>query len=119
VVNWPDEPDEDDPESRLATPETELPSVPEVEIPTPSKTEADASPELKRAFWGAVLLANVGVAGVTIGPMLIFFRGDWTFGLALVGLGVLSLVRTYTVYRSFVHRDQNGNGDEADAGRGE
>jgi hypothetical protein len=108
VVDWLDDPGEDDHEERWGSPETDLPSVPEVEIPTPSKTAADAGPELKRAFWGAVVLANVGVAGITIGPMLVFFRGNWTLGLALVGLGVLALVRTYTVYRSFVNRDGAG-----------
>jgi hypothetical protein len=121
---WPDEPEEPDPEQRWGSPELDLPRVPTVDVPesTPGDDTA-VDPEIQRTFWTAVVLANVAVFGVTVGPMLVYFRGRWLVGLGLVGVGLVALARTYTLYREFqaVHDDDEtapaGAEDEGDGSR--
>jgi hypothetical protein len=90
---WPDEPDEPDPEARLA------PDGPR--IPTPDVDPADVDPELRATFWRSVVLANVALMGLALGAMLVAFRGWWTAGAASVAVGLLASVRLYQVYRAF------------------
>lgn len=107
----PDDPEDDNPlqkwldaEERLSSEpadsgriaEESAPGAPEVDL-----EEVDVTSETSRYFWAAVVLANVGLAGVSIGLMLIGFRGQWTVGGAVLLLGVLALARTYHVYRQF------------------
>jgi hypothetical protein len=89
----PEEPDEDDPENRWGNPEEELVAVPEVSVPDGEGSDVD--PELYRTFWAAVLFANIGLAGITIGPMLAYFRGEWDLALLFVVIGLFGLARTY------------------------
>ena len=121
---WPDEPDEPDPEARWGNPEEDLVSVPSVETRAPESgsegggVEIDA--EVARLFWAAVVYANVAVAGVTIGPLLVAFRGQLTVGGVAIVVGLLALYRTYDLYRTHQARVVNGDGDgdEADDGDG-
>jgi hypothetical protein len=104
---WPNEPDEPNPEDRWGDPERELVRVPKApEAPTPSASEDDVPEEVARNFWAAVIFANVGLFGVSLGAMLIGFRGQWFWGGAAFLVGVLALLRTYLQYRSFVTRDE-------------
>lgn len=84
----PDEPDEPD----LG------PDVPDVAPPDegffgPEDTPAD----VLKAFWSLVVLFNVGLFAVSLGIMLIGFRGAWAFGGAFLAVGLLALARG--VYR--------------------
>jgi hypothetical protein len=97
-----DEPDEFSPEKRWGDPERDLPNVPEA----PQGDEID--PELQRAFWASVVLANVALGGLSLGLMLIYFRGQWTVGLGAVGLGAFALARTYLYYRQ-ISRERLGD----------
>jgi len=111
---WPDEPEEEDPEARWGDPEHDLPSVPTATAPEPP--DADVDPELYKTFWAAVIFANVALFGLAVGPMVIGFRGDWTMGLVLIGIGLFGLYRTWAYYVSFRDRDSDGGRDrEADA----
>jgi hypothetical protein len=106
VLHWPDEPDEDDPEDRWPDPERELPSVPEapsvgVDIPRVGTPESEVDAGTQQAFWTAVVLANVGVAGATIGPLVAYFRGELLVGAGAFALGALALGRTYLTVREF------------------
>lgn len=100
-----------DPEERWGNPEEDLVDVPEVEPPTvrnpaddlPDATEVDS--EIQSAFWGAVVYANVALLGVSLGLMLVGFRGQWRWGGAAVLVGVLAAFRTYQTYRAFRNRD--------------
>ena len=102
---WPDEPDEFDP-SNLGP---EIPSAPD-----PSTGEVDASPELLRAFWAAVLFANVGLLGVSLGPMLIFLDGRTDLGLSVFLVGVVGLLFCYRQYHGYMNRDDRDDTDEDD-----
>lgn len=107
---WPDEPDEPDPEADLPDPERELApgsaSAPVV--------DADVDPETAKAFWSCVVLANVGLLLVSLGPMLAFFRGMVRVGAVLTVVGVLAFVRTYYRYRSYVE-SRRADDDELEA----
>lgn len=105
---WPDEPDEFDPQSLGP----EIPSAPD-----PTDDDVEVSAELVRAFWSAVLFANVGLLGVSLGPMLAYFEGRTNVGLAVFLIGVLGLAFSYRRYHGYMNRDE---GDDAeDEGDGE
>lgn len=93
---WPDEPDEENPESHWGDPERDLPKVPEVRTPG---SDSSADPELVKLFWASVIAANVGLLGVSLGLLLVFFEGDWTYGGLSVAVGAFGFLRTYTYYR--------------------
>ena len=110
---WPDEPEEENPESRWGDPERDLPRIPEVATPDPGESSAD--PELLKLFWASVVAANVALFGLALGPMLIFFRGDWLLGGASVAVGAFALYRTYTYYRRVrARRDDGGDAPDGD-----
>jgi len=104
---WPDEPEEPDPgpdpESRLDDPERDLPR-----IPTPDTDESDVDPDILATFWRSVLLANVALFCAALGPMLIYFRGQWAAGFASVGVGTVAGLRLYQHYRAFEERHGDG-----------
>jgi hypothetical protein len=109
---WSDEPEEFDPEHRWGRPERDLPSVPVA--PKPETAETDVDPELFKTFWASVIFANLALFGLSLGAMLIGFRGNWTVGLVLVAVGTFALVRTWAYYVSF--RDRDGDEDDDRAG---
>lgn len=121
---WPDGFDEETPESRWGNPERELPRVPEPPAP-PDTAENEAPAAVAAAFWGVVLLVNVGLFAVALGPMLIFFRGQWDWGGGLLVFGALALGHAYRRYRRF-RREQDAeevaaeaDGDGADRREGD
>lgn len=101
---------EPDPAERWGNPEEDLVSIPEQEIPEvenpadrlPDASEAD--PAVQSAFWKAVVYANVALFGVSLGLMLVGFRGQWRWGGAAVLVGLLAGVRLYQTYRAFRDR---------------
>lgn len=96
---WPDEPSEFNPDS--LGPGSEL---------STGNDEYDVDGDTFRAFWGAVVMANVALFGLTVGPMLMFFRGNYTVGGLLFVVGLGSLVRTYTTYRSYQTDESDDEG---------
>lgn len=91
------EPEEWDPEADLHDP-----TVDGLTIPSVSTDEADAPPDVRRTFWTVTLVVNVAVLFVSIGPMLIYFRGWTREGLALIVAGLVLFGLAYSRYRSFV-----------------
>jgi len=96
---WPDEPEETNPESRWGDPERDLPRIPE-----PAVAEKDVDPEILETFWRSVVLANVALFGLSLGPMLVYFRGWWLWGGAAIAVGALAGLRVYQHYRAFERR---------------
>ena len=62
-------------------------------------------PAIIVGFWSLVILFNIGLFGLTVGPMLIYFRGDWSLGGALLGLGALATIHGLYKYRSLRQRE--------------
>ncbi|MDZ7746161.1 MAG: hypothetical protein U5K28_06490 [Halobacteriales archaeon] len=56
---------------------------------------ADVDEALARDFYSAVLLANVGLFGVTLGALLASVRGQFVFGGVVLLVGISALARTY------------------------
>jgi hypothetical protein len=102
------------------------PDVPEVDIPTVSipgeeeegnaaedddaeddaVDEADAfdtdvDPEVSRTFWRLVVVFDVAFLALALGPMFIYFEGDWNVGGPLVALGAVSFLYGVREYRAF------------------
>ena len=104
---WPDEPDEPeepDPEARWGSPEEDLVSVPSVEIPGEGEEEGagvEIDGDLAKLFWVTVVYANVALAGISIGLLLVAFRGQWGWGGGAVAVGLFALYRTYDLYRTY------------------
>ena len=117
-----------DPERRGGDPETDLPNVPRVRIPGQDEDEslqsefeddapeftADVNPEQTRLFWGAVVLANVGIASVALGAMLIYFRSQTLIGVGAVLLGIGALSRVYAIHREYTTTDWSADDDSAE-----
>ena len=114
---WPDEPDEPDPESRWGDPENDLVSIPSVEGPAVAEPgdEIEVDSEVAKFFWVSVVYANVALGGVSIGLLLVWFRGQWTVGGGAVVVGCFALYRTYDLYRTYQTEVVEGSDDPADA----
>ena len=121
---WPDEPDEPDPESRWGDPEEDLVSIPSVEGPAAAEPadpddEIDVDSEVAKFFWVSVVYANVALGGVTIGLLLVWFRGQWTVGGVAVAVGCFALYRTYDLYRTYQAEVLGESDDPADTTDGD
>lgn len=107
-----DESDETD-DGLLGDPERFEPSlgpdVPEVDIPGQGDADDagettdlemfpdDVEPEVSRTFWRLVVVFDVALLALAVGPMFIYFRGNWELGSRLLILGGVTLA--YGVYR--------------------
>lgn len=94
-------------------PRVDIPSVddPSDSLPDPSRVD----PDIQQPFLAAVVYANVALLGVSLGLMLVGFRGNWRVGGAAIAIGVLAAVRVYQTVRAFKQRDRDGD----DAGEGD
>lgn len=103
----PHEPD-DDHEPEPPEFDTEIPDVePDVDgFLGPS----DVPTELLTAFWSLVVLFNVGLLATSLGAMLVWFRGDLTYGGGLLAVGLLALAHGSYKYLS-TDPDRLGGGD--------
>ncbi|MFC4358788.1 hypothetical protein ACFO0N_12625 [Halobium salinum] len=108
----PDEPDEWSAEKRWGDPERDLPKVPEAPS-TRDTSENEVSADVAATFWGVVFIVNIGLFAVALGPMLVFFNGQWEWGGGLFAFGVLALGHAYSRYRTF-KRDQEAKEREGD-----
>ncbi|MFC6787644.1 hypothetical protein ACFQFH_17825 [Halobaculum halobium] len=96
-------------------PRVEIPSVgdPSDSLPDPSTVD----PAIQRPFLAAVVYANVALLGISLGLMLVGFRGDWRFGGTALVVGVLAGIRVYQTVRAFKQRkrdEDDDGGDDAD-----
>lgn len=113
------EPDpEPDPEADLPDPESELPTVPAVDIPEPEPGEV--SSELLGGFWVLVLLFNAALLLVSLGTLMVVFDVERPIGALVALLGLLLARRGYNRYRVLDERHRAGeltggaDGDDAE-----
>ncbi|MFC7226664.1 hypothetical protein N0B31_04555 [Salinirubellus salinus] len=95
---WPDEPKEFDPNSLGP----DIPKAPAA----PNLADRDAPRDVANAFWAAVIFANVGLLGVSLGPMLWYFEGMAQLGGGIFLVGVVALGMTYRRYYAFMNREK-------------
>lgn len=116
----PSDDDSDLPEDAEPEPPDLGPEVPSVDVPGPDEgltesltPESDVDPETHRTFWRLVVVIDVALLALTVGPMLIYFEGDWRRGLAMVSLGLVVSVYGLRTYRGYMAEDA-GNQDASD-----
>jgi hypothetical protein len=106
----PNEPDEaypePDPEADLENPEEDLTSVPEPPKPPEPMPESEVPDDLLKSFWALVLLANVALFGLTVGPMALYFYPDPRLGTALLAVGAFAALAGARRFRE-VQRTQD------------
>lgn len=64
--------------------------------------QADVQKMPAPTFWGfisALILAQVGIAAVSLGLLYAGILGQWTLGGVLFAVGVVALVATVIIYR--------------------
>lgn len=99
----------DDPSENLGA-ENLAPDPPTV--PDTSANEAD--PGLKKRFWSLVLVFNVALFGMSLGLMVVGFRGRWKIGGAIFAVGAFAFLRGWRGYRK-VSAEVEASADGEDA----
>ena len=92
----------DNPADNLGT-EDLVPEPPSV--PDTSKKEDEADTELKKQFWSLVLIFNVALFGMSLGLMVVGFRGRWQVGGAIFLAGAFAFLRGWHQYQQVADGD--------------
>jgi len=69
--------------------------------PVEADAAADVDTVVFRTFWGAVLSINVAMAAISIGLLVIYFRGDWDLGGLALAVGAVAAVAAVRFHRIF------------------
>lgn len=78
--------------------------VPSVEIPDLESADGDIDGSVQGLFWRLVLVFNVALFGLAVGPMFMYFQGNLRIGGGLFVLGVFNGVYGVVRYRRFKRR---------------
>ncbi|WP_136687963.1 DUF7322 domain-containing protein [Halorhabdus amylolytica] len=76
--------------------------IPTVDVPEPKPAEGDFDSDVVKLFWRLVLVFNVALFGVTVGPMVLYFLGDFRIGMGLLAVGGVAGGYGFVRYRRFV-----------------
>jgi hypothetical protein len=93
------------------------PDAPSVDAPSVGDTSdsltppEDVDPEIRRTFWQLVVVVDVALLALSLGPMFIYFEGDVRRGLLLIAFGVA--VSAYGVRKYRNYRAGRDDADEA------
>ena len=75
------------------------------DVPEPPRDGANN--EVTALFWKLVVVFNVALLGLSLGPMFAYFRGNVELGLQLTAGGAILFAYGYFRYRKFVReRDE-------------
>ena len=98
--DWQEDPEPDPPS---LGPEVPSVDVPEVEIPgTDSETGgADVDVDTAKGFWRLVLIFDVALLALALGPMFVYFQNDWRRGGLLLAFGAFAFLYGVARYRKF------------------
>jgi len=112
--DWWEDPEPDPPSLGPDPPSVD---VPEVEVPeTPSATgdtDVDVDADTAREFWRLVLIFDVALLALALGPMFVYFMDDWRRGGLLLGFGLLAFLYGVARYREFQTAAENTGDDDA------
>ena len=109
----------ENPEPDLPSLGPEIPSVdvPEVEVPgtdpDSATVGADVDVDTAKGFWRLVLIFDVALLALALGPMFVYFMDDWRRGGMLVGFGALVFLYGVARYREFQAAGEDAD-DETD-----
>jgi hypothetical protein len=110
---WPDEPEEFDPDS--LGPET--PTAEDL-IPATPSDDVDVDPAVERLFWWLVLVFNAALLALSLGVMFVLFQGQYAFGGQLTLVGVVLFAYGYYRYRNRPKSDDDESDDDSDTDDG-
>ena len=96
------EPDEFDPSSLG-------PDVPEA----PEPPEGAANSELTSLFWKPVVVFNIALLALSVGPMLAYFEGRVDLGIRITLVGAIAFAYGVFRYRRFVNERDSVTDEEA------
>lgn len=82
--------------------------IPSVDIPEPDASGGGLDSAAVGLFWRLVLVFNVALFGVTVGPMILYFRRELLMGGGLLAVGVLAGVYGVVRYRRFERERNDG-----------
>lgn len=109
--NEPDLPGEDNPGERLI--EKYDPTIDDGSTSStssePDFSDVDVDDDTARLFWYLVLVFNVALMGLAIGPMMIVFLDQWLLGGQITAAG--AILAAYGYYR---YRKQAPGGEDTD-----
>jgi hypothetical protein len=102
-----------DPEPPSVGPDVPEVDVPEVEIPGSGDAAdvGDVDVDTAKGFWRLVLIFDVALLALALGPMFVYFQGDLRRGGMLVAFGVVVFLYGVARYREF--RAEGENRDDA------
>jgi hypothetical protein len=60
---------------------------------------SDMPRETLLAFMGALVFAHIGLLAASVGPLLVYFRGQWMLGGVIAIAGIVALALTGWIYR--------------------
>jgi hypothetical protein len=106
--DWREDPDPEPPSLGPEVPEVDVP-----EVKTSDSVTGDGDSETARLFWRLVVVLDVGLLALAVGPMFVYFEGDWRRGLALVAFGIVVIL--YAVVRYRRYREESETDDDATA----
>jgi hypothetical protein len=91
-------------------------SGPGPEIPSLDSLDDAEDPAEIRLFYKLVVVFNVSLLALAIGPMLVYFEGNWELGSRVFAVG--AVIFAYGAYRYYdhVHAGKDEADGEADAG---
>ncbi|WP_324663109.1 DUF7322 domain-containing protein [Haloarcula sediminis] len=68
----------------------------------PEPPDGAGNSEVASVFWKLVLVFNVALLALSLGPMFAYFRGNVGLGLQLTAAGAILFAYGYYRYRQFV-----------------
>ena len=114
------EPEEHDPEADFHDPDSDSLTIPRIEPPAVREPGADLGggdvpADVAQTFWIVVIVVNAAVLAVSLGVLLVAFRGDTSTGGGLVAGGLVLFGLAYRRYRAFRRRRSTDDTEPVDA----
>lgn len=111
--DWREDPEPDPPS---LGPEVPSVDVPEVEVPgtDPETGGVDVDVDTAKGFWRLVLIFDVALLALALGPMFVYFMDDWRRGGMLIGFGALAFLYGVARYREFRAAEPDADGEPVD-----
>ena len=78
----------------------------------PEPPDGDANSEVTSLFWQLVVVFNIALLGLSLGPMFAYFEGDIDLGLQLTAGGAILFAYGYFRYRRFRRRRDDETAEE-------
>ena len=107
VFNEQSEEEPDDPEFDVLDGDDLIPDSP-TDAAGSGDGFGDAPTEVKTTFWAVVLLVDVALIGLIVGPAVIYLTGELRLGGLLLLIGLFCTGSAYRRYREFDSTTDSG-----------